>query len=172
MTKIVFTGPECSGKTTLAEMLALHFGIPYVREVAREYLQKLQRPYTYDDVLNIALLQMAEEEKMRSQHLQLLICDTDILTNMIWCDDKFHRYEKWLSDAVNMRHVDMYFLCRPDFPWQPDVLREDPHRRENIFDSYKRHLIHYKKRFIELHGDVDQRLRTVMEYLTPQGSMF
>jgi nicotinamide riboside kinase len=170
--KIVFTGPESSGKTTLSELLARHFHVPFVQEAAREYLHKLQRQYTYEDILNIALLQMAEEEKVRTQQPALLICDTDILTNKIWCEDKFHRCEKWLTDAFAMRHVDMYFLCTPDFPWHPDPQREDPHRREKIFDSYKLHLTKYQKRFVELAGNIENRMKTVLEYFSAQGGMF
>lgn len=170
--KIVFTGPECTGKTTLCELTAAHFAVPYVREVSRDYLHKLQREYSYEDVLNISLLQMAEEEKIRSMHPSLLLCDTDILTIKIWCEDKFHKCEKWLNDACAMRHVDLYFLCAPDFPWQTDVLREDPQRREELFQFYKRHLIQNKMRFVELHGSIEKRMQEIYEYLSLRGGMF
>ncbi|HMU70957.1 MAG TPA: ATP-binding protein, partial [Chitinophagales bacterium] len=74
MRKIVFTGPECTGKTTLVNKLATELQLPYVPEVARGYIDQLQRAYAYDDLLNIAMLQMSEEERVKSLQPHLLIC--------------------------------------------------------------------------------------------------
>ena len=52
--KIVVTGPESTGKSTLCEQLAKKYNTTWVPEYAREYLLKLGRPYTYDDLLIIA----------------------------------------------------------------------------------------------------------------------
>ena len=54
MIKIVFTGPECSGKTTFSQLIAKKYNAPLVQEYAREYLNKLQHPYGYNDLLKIA----------------------------------------------------------------------------------------------------------------------
>lgn len=163
--KIVFTGPECCGKTTLANALAAKLKLPYVPEMARPYLDKLDRPYAYEDLLNIAMLQMSEEERIKSLNPYLLICDTDLLTVKIWCDDKFKRCEHWVNHATVDRSPDIYFLCAPDFDWQPDPQREDPHRRETLHAMYRNHMVQYKLRFIELTGTVEQRMQTVLDHL-------
>lgn len=165
MKKIVFTGPESAGKTTLAEKLAHRFSIPHVKEVAREYLTNLNRPYNYEDVLNISMLQLAEEEKIKSLNPPLLICDTDLATIKIWCDDKFNQCEPWITSAYLERLPDIYFLCVPDFPWQPDPMREDATRRDHLYEVHKAFLIHHKLRFIELSGDVETRLQTIFAAL-------
>lgn len=165
MRKIVFTGPECTGKTTLVDKLATELQLPYVPEVARGYIDQLQRAYAYDDLLNIAMLQMSEEERVKSLQPHLLICDTDLLTVKIWLDDKFKSTESWLTHAFVDRTPDMYFLCAPDFPWEPDAQREDPHRREYLHKIYRDHMLHYKLRFIELNGSIEKRLYTVYNYI-------
>ena len=38
MLKIIVTGPESSGKTTLCKALSKHFKIPFSEEYARKYL--------------------------------------------------------------------------------------------------------------------------------------
>ena len=38
--RVVLYGPESTGKTTLAQALANHFQTEWVREFARDYLQK------------------------------------------------------------------------------------------------------------------------------------
>lgn len=165
MRKIVFTGPESTGKTTLVQKLAQELKQPYVPEVARQYIDNLQRPYEYEDLLNIAMLQMSEEERIKSLQPPILLCDTDLLTVKIWADDKYKRSESWLTHAFVDRTPDMYFLCAPDFPWQPDPQREDPHRREHLHKVYRDHMLHYKLRFIELTGSVEKRLYTVYNYI-------
>lgn len=165
MHKIVFTGPESCGKSTLVQKLAQHLQLPFVPEMARSYINKLNRKYEYDDLLNIAMLQMSEEERIKVLQPPLLICDTDLLTIKIWCDDKYQRCENWLNHACIDRSPVMYFLCVPDFPWQPDPQREDPHRREVLYQVYKDHMLRHKLRFIELKGSVDQRLAQVLQYL-------
>ena len=41
MLKIVLIGPESTGKSTLATQLATHYNVSWVREFAREYIEKL-----------------------------------------------------------------------------------------------------------------------------------
>lgn len=52
--KIGIIGPECSGKSTLAEELVRRLGGYCVPEYARQYVQKLGGTYTYEDVCHIA----------------------------------------------------------------------------------------------------------------------
>jgi nicotinamide riboside kinase len=165
MKKIVFTGPESTGKTTLTSLVADHFNVPYVKEVAREYIAQLNRPYNYEDLLNISMLQLAEEEKIKSLTPALIICDTDLATIKIWCEDKFQKCESWLTAAYLANLPDIYFLCRPDFPWQHDEQREDPHRREHLYELYRSFLIHHRIRFIEVGGSIQERLSSVIHTL-------
>ena len=53
MLKIIVTGPESSGKTTLCKALSTHFEIPFTEEYARKYLDELGRDYKQDDLLEI-----------------------------------------------------------------------------------------------------------------------
>lgn len=167
MRKIVFTGPESTGKTTLAQALSNQLHMPYVPEVARTYVDALKRPYQYEDLLNIAMLQMSEEERVRGLHPHMLVCDTDLMTIKIWAEDKFNTCEAWINHALCDRLPDMYFLCAPDFPWQPDPQREDPDRRDVLYKRYRDELLHCKARFIELSGSPQKRLHTVLNYIQP-----
>jgi nicotinamide riboside kinase len=60
---IVATGAESTGKTELCRFLAQTLVIPWVPELARGYVEQLGRPYSYDDVVEIARLQIAEFER-------------------------------------------------------------------------------------------------------------
>ena len=61
--KIVFTGPECSGKSTLSKAIAKKMQLPLVEEYARQYLNSLGRNYIYSDLAQIAKGQLNAEKK-------------------------------------------------------------------------------------------------------------
>jgi nicotinamide riboside kinase len=63
---VCLIGPECTGKTTLAERLSVLFGAPWVPEFAREYALLVARPLTVDDVEPIARGQMALEDALQA----------------------------------------------------------------------------------------------------------
>ena len=60
--RIAITGPESTGKTNLAEALALHYNTVWVPEYAREYIANLNRKYTLNDILTIAKRQVISEK--------------------------------------------------------------------------------------------------------------
>ena len=76
--RILILGPESTGKSTLAAALAAYFQEPWVPEVAREYLEKLDRPYAYEDLLQIGKQQMLLEDELAGRAKNYLFCDTDL----------------------------------------------------------------------------------------------
>jgi nicotinamide riboside kinase len=110
MLKIILTGPESCGKTTLARQLATHFNVPLVEEYVREFFEEKATPqYIESDLTKIALGQLKAEKKaeevvnqqVRQRELDkeaaILICDTDILTIKIWAEEKYGRCNEELS---------------------------------------------------------------------------
>jgi nicotinamide riboside kinase len=71
MMRISVTGPESTGKSWLAQHLAGHYKTLWVPEYARKYLESINRPYTYNDILVIAQKQF-EEENSLAQNTDLL----------------------------------------------------------------------------------------------------
>ena len=71
--KVCVIGPECTGKTDLAQFLAKHFETPCVEEYARAYLNKLGRKYDQVDLLKIAhgQLRMEDEDVDPVQQMRL-----------------------------------------------------------------------------------------------------
>ena len=52
--KIIFTGPESTGKSTLAKKLSQLYNTVWVPEFARTYLEGMNRLYREEDLLKIA----------------------------------------------------------------------------------------------------------------------
>jgi len=135
MLKIIVTGPESSGKTTLCKELSKHFKIPFTKEFAREYLDVLNRDYNQDDLLKIAKGQLQAENG-----IQLL--DTDLITLKIWSKYKYGSCDKWILNQVEKQKSEkrFYLLCKPDIPWEADPQRENPNGREELFEIYKKEI--------------------------------
>ena len=112
MLKIILTGPESSGKTTLCTKLSKHFKIPSIHEYAREYIHNIQRDYNKNDLLNIAKGQFLLEKRKDN----VLICDTDLITIKIWsllkykdCNnfilEKIHKKLKMIVKIIKLNNV-------------------------------------------------------------------
>lgn len=158
--KIVFTGPECTGKSTISAWLSEETRLPLVSEVARNYLDHIGTDYTIEHVREIGILQHYEESLHQKRH-QHIICDTDVLTVIIWMGFKYHVTDDYLFDLWLNSSEEMYFLCYPDFPWEEDPLRENPHDRDQLFDLYRQYLTKYKKPYVELSGPLEHRQEIV-----------
>lgn len=156
--KVVVTGPESTGKTTLALELSSYFQTALVSEYARKYIDELDRVYREEDLLMIAKGQLANEEKKIASANKLLICDTDLITIKIWSMVKYERCSPFILQEIAKRDYDLYLLCKPDIPWEPDPQREHPEQRDQLYDRYKKELEYYAKPFIELGGSKEKRL--------------
>jgi len=135
MPKIIVTGPESSGKTTLCKALSKHFKIPFAKEYAREFLDELGRDYKQDDLLEIAKGQLLSEHNTQ-------ILDTDLITIKIWSEYKYGNCDKWIIEQIEKQKTEkrFYLLCRPDIPWEVDRQRENPKDREKLFKIHKKEL--------------------------------
>ncbi len=168
MRKIVITGPECSGKSTLSKNLAGHYGVRWVPEMARFYLDRIGRAYTEDDLLQIARLQVqAEEEAMADGAGDLLICDTDLITIRIWGEEKYGRSDPWIIEQTKERPYDLWLLSKPDIPWVYDPQRENPHDRDRLFDVHRQLLKELGKPYAIVGGEEQERLRQGLAAINP-----
>lgn len=136
--RILILGPESTGKSTLAEDLASHFGEPWVPEFAREYLEQIDRPYRYEDLLKIGKGQVASEELLAEQAEKFLFVDTDLRVIHIWSEHRFGKTDPWVMEQLAQRNYDLILLTDTDLPWAPDPLREYPEleMRQYFFDKY------------------------------------
>lgn len=136
--RILILGPESTGKSTLAEDLASHFAEPWVPEFAREYLEKIDRPYRYEDLLEIGKGQVALEDRMAGDARQFLFVDTDLRVIQVWSEYRFGKVDPWVMAEIARRKYDLILLTDTDLPWAPDPLREYPdlEMRRYFFDIY------------------------------------
>ena len=99
MLKIIVTGPESSGKTTLCKALSEHYNLPFTKEFAREYLTDLGKNYLQEDLLEIAKGQL-EDEQLITNNQQISLHDTDLITLKIWSDYKYGNCTNWILEQI------------------------------------------------------------------------
>ena len=157
----VFTGPESSGKTTLATKVSeLKKGI-YIPEAARDYLTNLGREYTINDLLEIAKLQYKLQEEAKQNGDKIICFDTDLLTIKIWSEWKYGTCNPWILDRLYANSNSIYILCKPDFPWQYDDLRENPNDREELFNLYQKELELFNFPYQIVTGTLQERAASI-----------
>ena len=162
--KIVFTGPECSGKTTTAQLISQKYNLQLIPEIAREYLDIRKNVYNETSLYEIALLQQWEE-KAGIQKQKSICCDTDLLTILIWQNEKYGKFDQNFMNIWKVSKVDMFFLCSPDFAWEYDPQRENPDDRHRLFKIYYDFLSHSNHPFCVLEGPLSQRMYAVDKIL-------
>src|SRR5678810_1208640 len=88
VTRVVVTGSESTGKTTLAHDLAAHFDSLWVREQSRDYAERVNRSLNADDVSPIASAQIAAEDaglvEARHRGDNWLFFDTDLISAVVY----------------------------------------------------------------------------------------
>lgn len=171
MRKIAIVGPESSGKSTLAEAVALRLGAGLVTEAARDFLDDLGRPYAEPDLLAIAMAQAANEDMVAAAPggSGIVICDTDLITIRVWSEEKYGRCDPWIMEQSEKRRYDLWLLCAPDMPWEPDPLRENPHDRDRLFQVYLTMLEELRKPYAIIAGDRQARLLDALDAIDRTG---
>ncbi len=164
MKRIVITGPESSGKTTLTRNLARHFQADWVGEYARIYLDDLDRPYREDDLERIGREQL-RRQLAAGNGRSLLFCDTGLVVLYIWSMVSYQRVQPWLANALEKDQTDLYLLTVPDMPWEPDPLREHPEQRDWLYDQYRTYLRshHVPHRVIAGPSEAERLERSIAE---------
>lgn len=158
--KVAITGPESTGKSTLARQLADHYNTVWVHEFARSYIEQLDHPYEKEDLLEIAKGQISEEEIAESKANDILFCDTELLVIKIWSKYKYGTVDPKILSEINKRSYDLYLLTDIDLPWEFDSQREHPENREYFIKWFERELKEFNANYYIIHGNKGKRLTT------------
>jgi NadR type nicotinamide-nucleotide adenylyltransferase len=163
--KIAITGPESTGKSTLARDLARHYRTIFVPEFARFYLEAFSANYSATEVLEMARGQMVTGQALLEQAEKILLFDTDLSVFKIWYEHAYGECPEWLNQAFTQQTYDLYLLMNIDLEWQPDPLREHPHLRDYFFQKYYNLLTEQGFPVQVISGQAEKRLATAIKYI-------
>lgn len=170
--RVCVTGPESTGKTTLASRLADAWHTVWVPEASRVYAERKAIPLTADDVAPIARehVEMAED----AEHLatRLLVLDTDLLSTVIYSRHYYGGVPRQVEVLERGRRADLYLLCDVDVPWVPDGIRDRPVNRKEMLELFRAALDARGLRWTMIRGSWHDRWRQALEgveALVPRG---
>lgn len=164
MKKIAIIGPESTGKTALARALAAHFGVPWVPEYAREYVENLDEHYTFEDVCKIAHHQIKTEEGLENNDvLPLVFFDTDLIITKVWFEFCYQQVPEFVTERLSKKFFDLYLLCEPDLPWEEDPVREHGDERDFFYFWYKKEIVQLGTPYIIVNGTGEDRILNALK---------
>ncbi|MDP1528940.1 ATP-binding protein [Rhodoferax sp.] len=127
--RICLIGAECTGKSTLAQALAAHFGGLWVPEYLRSFCELNGRTPSADEQAAIMRAQFEQEEQVAALALQAacgyVFCDGAPLLTAIYSD--YYFADRSLFDCAHTLHARyaLTLLLHPDLPWLPDGFQRD-----------------------------------------------
>ena len=159
--KVVLTGAESTGKSTLSEKLAEQYSTIWIPEYSREYIAKLGRTYKYSDIEIIAMEQIKRTHE--SQKHQLVFFDTWLIITKVWFNFVYGKHPDWLHNAIAESNIDLFLVCDTDMPWVADPLRENGgENRNKLQQIYLEELSAYKFNYEIIKGSNDVRLKNAI----------
>ena len=166
MIRVVITGSECTGKTTLCNALAAHYEAPTVDEYVRHFVAHKGSPPTHDDVEAIARGQLAIERDATSATSRLLIQDTDLLSTVIYSHHYFGGCPQWIDEALMERPGNLYLLAGIDVPWVADGTQRDRgDRRDEMQTLFRNALEDRNLPYEEVGGAIEARRARATEII-------
>ena len=164
MIRVVLTGSESTGKTTLAQQLAAHYGIEWVPEFVREFVATKGAMPEFSDHGAIAHGQMALEDAYAARSSGLVVQDTDLLSTVVYSRHYFGRVPEWIADAAIARRPELYLLTEIDVPWVADPARDRGDRREEMQALFRDAVAASGAPWVAITGGWDERFeRAVRE---------
>ena len=158
--RVVVTGSESTGKTTLAGDLARELGTVCVPEFARTYVdaqRAIGRTLDATDVEPIARGEIAAIEEAEPNALGIIVLDTDLVSTVVYARHYYGFCPPWIEQAARDRLGDLYLLCNIDVPWVPAPFRDRPHHRAEIHGLFADTLASFGTRVVLIHGSWAER---------------
>jgi len=166
--RIVVTGSECTGKTTLAVALAEAYETAWVPEFVRRFVEKRAAAPTYADVDAIARNQITLEDERAAAAPggPVLIQDTDLLSTIVYSHHYYGTCPVWIEDALRRRAPDLYLLADIEVPWVADGGQRDRgDRREEMQGLFRDALRSRGLAFADIRGTPDERLAMALSVI-------
>lgn len=170
--KILITGPESCGKTTLVKALAKIYHTSWSEEVGRYYAGKYlggdETVFTDADFKRIAHLQYEQDLEALRHANRVCFFDTDAVVTEFYSKLYIGWGNEYVRAHIDPNKYDKVLILTPEVRWVDDGMRlhgeQDERKRlyEMLYDLYIEHK--FGKKIVEITGSsYSERLSKVME---------
>ena len=156
--RLTLVGPESTGKSYMADLLAKKFGGPYVPEYGRPYEKyRAPGPYRAEELHYIVDGHVAHRKTLSERAGPVLFEDTDPLLTAVWAEMLLGHSLADLERRIEL--PDHYLLLDANVPWQEDPLRyySKQELRLKFFDKIKAKLDAFGASYTLIAGDYTER---------------
>lgn len=162
--KVLLTGPESTGKTTLAHALSARLGYGVVPEYLRDFWQR-HGGCAFDDLEGIAAMQIAREYECAQDASRGLLCDTSPLSTLVYAKHYFGRTTPALERWASVARYDVILFLDDDLPWVRDGQRDSPEARTVLKNAFLAALDQQKAPYHVIQGQGEQRVAAALDAL-------
>ncbi|GBF50811.1 putative nicotinamide-nucleotide adenylyltransferase [Leptospira ryugenii] len=155
--RIVLTGTESVGKSTLSQILAKHFQTLCIPEFARTYLDEKGRYVIYEDILEIGKGHLISEIQAAQSANRILFLDTDHITTKIYSEHYFQNCPEPIRKLAHGLHYDHSLFLDIDVPWVEDPQRDLGDLREVMKQKFLEEMKLRNRSFTLVQGNFKER---------------
>jgi len=162
--KVLITGVESVGKSTMTKLLAEHFNTNYVYEIGRYYCEKFDNLIIPKHFIEIAMKHFTSIEDLLEHSNKYLFIDTDAIITQYYLL-KYHNIStnKLLDHIVLAQDFDLTFYLEPTVPWVNDGYRFLENSREDDNKYLKQF---YPNAIFIDSPDYKERFKQVVNHIT------
>jgi HTH-type transcriptional repressor of NAD biosynthesis genes len=163
--RLIFLGPESTGKTTLAQKMAQEEKTIYVPEYAKALIDRQHGEFFEHNVKSVLKAQRQSENVLAREDGPHIFCDSDALSTLIWSQTLFgHAPEEAFQLSKRTGENTMTFLMTPETKWV-----EDSHRkvvgdkakeldfRWKMFHEFEELLLNFKRPYLVVPGNFEEK---------------
>lgn len=175
--KVMITGTESCGKSTLVRNLAKYYNTTYVEEKGRDICEfaggyENMIPSDYEEILYRHKVSEIENQRKANK---LLFIDTDCMVTKYYlelqfkdADIDYYNKESQLASTIHrLNKYDLILFLEPDVPWVQDGTRTygEGWTRENNNNKLKKILDNMNIKYHSILGDYQQRFMKSIELI-------
>jgi len=140
--RILITGTESCGKTTLVRYLAKIYHTSWTEEYGRQFIDEelggCGEAITPEDFVHIARSQRILEEEALKNANRVVFFDSDAVATYYYAHKYLGKYIDELKMYIDPNRYDKVLLCSPNVPWVADgqrFLQNDRYKNHKYMES-------------------------------------